>query len=124
SPIAISSNDWSGQPMIPNTTGFLSFQRLGGYNHHNMGDWAIAPKTLGSTNSGLRLPFVAGYRNVKVSPGTIDLIAGNWTGLISVSEPAHGLFLRADDWNGHAGDSNPFDAIPAPLINVSVPEDP
>src|SRR5439155_715885 len=46
-PNAISSNDWSGQPMIANNAGFLSFQRLGGYNHHNMADWAIAPKTLG-----------------------------------------------------------------------------
>ncbi len=113
SPIAITSNDWSGQPMIANNAGFLSFQRLGGYNHHNMADWAIAPKTLGSTNSGLRLPFVAGYRNVKVSPATIDLIAGSWTGSISVSEPAHGLFLHADDWNGHAG------LLPDSLVRVA-----
>src|SRR6266496_1956640 len=121
-PTALPTNAWSGQPLIVNNSGILSFQRVGGYNHHNKADWTIAPKTLGSTNSGLRIPFVAGYRSVITSPATIDLIAGSWTGLISVAEPAKDLFLHADDGTGHAGDSNPFEATAGPVINLSVPE--
>jgi len=41
--------------------------------------------------------------------------AGQWTGDVTISEPATNMWLVADDGSGHAGVSNPFDVQIGPL---------
>ncbi len=54
---------------------------------------------------------------VIVAPTTTsDFVAGRWSGNVTVSEEARSTFLRADEGNGCAGESNPFDVGLPPLV--------
>jgi uncharacterized repeat protein (TIGR01451 family) len=40
-----------------------------------------------------------------------NFVNGTWTGNLTVLQPATNIVLRADDGNGHTGNSNPFDVV-------------
>jgi len=67
--------------------------------------------------------------NFRVAPGTfpppspgftLDFTNGVWAGKISLTNPASGVFLRADDGQGHTGDSAMFSVIGVPVIRALV----
>ncbi len=51
---------------------------------------------------------------VSVSPTTLVLAGGIWSGQVTVLEPADNMYLSVNDGLGHAGASNPFDVVPVP----------
>ncbi|HEY2953182.1 MAG TPA: DUF4082 domain-containing protein [Verrucomicrobiae bacterium] len=50
---------------------------------------------------------------VSISPSSVRLANGIWTGLVVASSPMNSLLLRASDGSGHTGDSNPLQVLPA-----------
>ena len=67
------------------------------------------------------LAQVGSYTSVPISPSTVTLTAGTWTGNVTVLQAATGMTLYANDGNGHVGTSNTFNVLALPPLTVTVP---
>ena len=74
-----------------------------------------------TTSDNVRWWFVGLRYNVglpapiAISPSSTTFSGGVWAGSVTVHDTATGMYLRADDGNGHKVDSATFDVAPAPL---------
>ena len=95
-----------------NASGTGSIQRQGNQDHNTSDDFPwILPRSKGSQNAGLTVPFSGGEIPVSIIPTNIgNFVEGIWNGLVTVLEPASNMFVRADDGNGHSGTSGAFTA--------------
>ena len=120
-PVQIADTTWNGPPVPPNANPALTYQRTGYANHHNSADWIIAPNRFGLPNPALSAP-VSGLVSVSaVTPPTVSLTNGAWSGIITVATPGTNLFLRADDGAGQAGDSGLLTVASLPGLVLQVP---
>ena len=111
-PILIPADEWEGPP-VP---GAAALQRAGQSDSNRASDWIGSTTSgLGTLNAGLSLPFTVGMAGLAMTPTNTGLFsAGIWTGDVSIPVTATDAFLRADDGEGHTGDSDPFDVITPP----------
>jgi len=112
---------WIGDPLPANSSSAKTYQRTGGENHRNAGDWKVAAPTLGAINPLLRLPFPQAIIEYPTDPAAVTLTNGEWTGLLSVGQSGSALTLRADDGHGHTGGSNPFGIQNGPPLTLRLP---
>jgi uncharacterized repeat protein (TIGR01451 family) len=112
---------WTGSSLELNQ-GPATLQRKGNFNHFNAADWETAPDTIGIQNPDLRLPFLADETLIPITPASILLENGTWTGPVTVLEPGAGVSFLADSGNGQSGVCNPFDVLPPPPLSLRVPE--
>ena len=111
---------WQGTlPII--RSGVLTYQRVGGFNHHNAADWVAATNTVGTLHPLCRVPFVDGDNVRSVTPGRIAFTNGVWSGWVTVPEPGASLALRVDDAEGHPGQSERFTLTAQPPLTLDLP---
>jgi hypothetical protein len=83
--------------------------------------WAGTSPTPGATVNvpNIRLDALCGsYVSVPIAPDTSGAFsAGVWNGAITVAQEVTNLFLRADDGEGHCGDSGIFN-VGVPLLDT------
>jgi uncharacterized repeat protein (TIGR01451 family) len=120
-PFAIPSNVWSGPATAANNSFWLTYQRVGHANQHNAADWSLAPSSFGALNQGLALPFLGQNIQLPLMPGSVMLTNGQWIGQVTVGAGGSNVVLRADDNNGHPGNSNPFDVLGLPAVSLQIP---
>lgn len=115
----------------PFGTGYITnTDAAAGFIHHF--EWAPI-----ATTQHVNIPFTIAIRAVDSVGNTVSnftgsisvtsaissnvagpFILGQWSGAITISNLASQLVLRADDHDGHFGNSNPFDV--APTVNLSL----
>jgi uncharacterized repeat protein (TIGR01451 family) len=120
-PASIPPAEWQGLPAPLNPVSTITYQRVGGLDHNNAADWITTNATLGTWNAGLRPPFAAPNRTFPVHPASVQLDQGQWTGLLTLTQPARGVRLRADNGAGLAGDSGTLDVIAGPSLTLVLP---
>ncbi|HWH69126.1 MAG TPA: Calx-beta domain-containing protein, partial [Candidatus Sulfotelmatobacter sp.] len=65
-----------------------------------------------------------GGLNLPVTPGVLSIfVAGVWTGEMTLSETNSAVVLRADDGQGHFGESAAFAVVPLPVLSVQLPSE-
>lgn len=120
-PVPITETEWSGVPVAANSNDALTYQRTGAYDRNNARDWVAGINSFGSLNSGLQLPFFATPLKLAVTPNTLTVSNGVWSGSLVVANPVTNLVLRADDLQGHAGDSASMTIAGPPPLRILVP---
>jgi hypothetical protein len=80
-------------------------------------------QALGTTN-GVLSGFAGSVALTSIAGGALNpavsgnFVHGEWTGSVTVSQPATGVVLVADDGFGHLGYANPIDVIGLPLLSM------
>jgi M6 family metalloprotease-like protein len=121
SPITIPTEHWTGGS-VPFPSGSFSYLRIGNSDHQNATDWTTATPGIGTTNTGLIVPFPGDESPVPVSP-TISgsFVAGVWTGNLAVSDNVNQMRLRAASGQLVSA-SNPFDVSESlGTLGINVP---
>ncbi len=111
---------WVGPPILPFTFGTRSYQRVGIADHNNAADWVVTTPNLGAANPGLRLPMTASAVKAGVTPNIINFTNGLWAGNLAVQTNGRTVLVRADDGDGHSGESNPFYISAGPLLSLQL----
>ena len=112
------ANEWVGPPMLPNQFGARSYQRVGLVDHNNAADWVVTNANVGVLNPGLRLPMTGSPVRIAATPSLINFTNGVWAGNLSVQTNGTTVVVRADDGNGHSGESNPFYISAGPPLSL------
>lgn len=120
-PTTITDTYWNGPPAAPNSNAALTFQRGGHSDYNNAADWAAPTNSFGTLNSCLQTPFVAAPFQYPLAPSSVTLTNGEWSGQLTVTTPGTNVILRADDLNGHAGDSAPLTVLGLPMLELQTP---
>ncbi|MDB6065588.1 MAG: hypothetical protein JWR26_1796 [Pedosphaera sp.] len=110
-PSVITAADWASSTVSPNANPALSYQRSGHINHHDAADWIIATNTFGTFNPSLGYPFIGAFSAITLSPSSLSLTNGLWSGSLIATTPGTNAILRADDGAGHSGDSGQFNIL-------------
>lgn len=101
---------WSGAGVTYAGAGGLSLQRFGGHDSNSADDFLWQGQTKGANNSLLVRPFAAGT-GVSISPTvTANFVGGQWTGNVTVLEPAAQMYLWCIDENRLPTFSSKFNA--------------
>jgi hypothetical protein len=115
---------WSGDGLTPGSrapfeTTVDSWQRLGTSDSNLPNDWNwqhhpdnTDATSLGTTNPALTLPWSAASP-VTMTPASVTLTDGEFLGYVTITQPATGVRLTADDGANHAGISIAFDVATA-----------
>ncbi len=75
--------------------------------------------TNGLVNAFAGTVVLSSTNRIPVNPSVSDaFVLGNWTGSVTVSQPATNIVLVADDGFGHLGYANPITVIGLPLLSV------
>jgi uncharacterized repeat protein (TIGR01451 family) len=122
-PISIPGSEWLGLPAFANTDSAKTYQRIGNRDHNGAIDWINATNSVGLLNTNLRMPFTGTYASIPINPVSAIVTNGEWTGNITISNATAGMFLRADDLNGHPGDSSLFAVLNGLPLRVQIPGD-
>jgi uncharacterized repeat protein (TIGR01451 family) len=120
-PRPITHADWSGLPVAGNQNQSFTYQRVGVSDHHNASDWIATNNSFLAMNKGLLTPFIASPTKLPIDPGTVSFSNGIWAGEIRITSGATNLVLRADDLQGHAGDTAPLTVLGPPSLQIQVP---
>jgi uncharacterized repeat protein (TIGR01451 family) len=120
-PRTITQAEWSGLPVAGNQNQNLTYQRIGFFDHQTANDWISTNNSFMALNPGLGMPFLASPTKIVVTPGTVTLSNGLWAGEVTVTQVATNLILRADDLQGHAGDSSSLLVLSPPPLQIQVP---
>lgn len=120
-PVPIIPSGWFGGAVPLNANQSYTYQRQGNFNHRQALDWFAINRSIGILNSNLSLPFTANYLPIAVSPNSLFLTNGVWSGYLAVEAPGNNILLHADDGNGHPGVSNPFDVVGGSSAVLSLP---
>jgi len=120
-PTTIVPSQWQGAQVAAVGSDAYSYQRVGNNDTSTAADWLTnrAPG-LGTLNTGLTAPFVG--RGLAMAPTTASLVAGVWSGAVTVLQTATGAYFHLDDGAGKVRDSNAFNVLP-PTLFVTVPAD-
>jgi uncharacterized repeat protein (TIGR01451 family) len=120
-PVPILPGGWFGGPVPLNVNLAYTYQRQGDFNQRQALDWIATNRSIGILNSNLSLPFTANYTPIGVSPGSVSLTNGVWSGLLTVDAPGNNVVLHADNEDGNPGVSNPFNVVNGTSVILSLP---
>ncbi|HLP75723.1 MAG TPA: lamin tail domain-containing protein, partial [Candidatus Paceibacterota bacterium] len=111
---------WKGTGLANFPTN-VTFQRVGYANHFRSVDWATNSPTRGSINASLILPWTEAGLWTSVSPSTVQVSNGVWTGSIILPQGSYGTnTLIADNGAGVSGKSAQFNVISKPALNLEI----
>jgi len=111
SPILVIPSGWYGATVPLNSNPAYTYQRQGNFNHRQALDWVATNRSVGTMNPSLGFPFTGNYTAIGVSPGSLFLTNGAWSGLLTIDAPGTNLILHADNGIGNPGTSNPFNVV-------------
>jgi uncharacterized repeat protein (TIGR01451 family) len=106
-PIPIPASEWIGNPLPANTNLNRTWQRIGMRDQNSGIDWTLAPASPGIISSNLNLPFPLN-RTLALTPETVQLSNGVWSGAINVAGIQSNVVLLAEDQHQRLSTSNPF----------------
>jgi hypothetical protein len=102
-------SNWFGDGVTYDRTMGRSLQRRGSHDRDVAGDfaWATVAVARPSQNSGLSSPFGSVLNPIDVSPATVTLAGGVWSGSVTVNEQVQNMFLEIEG-QGLTADSHTF----------------
>ena len=110
-PSSVPPAHWSSPPLNALLDSSLAYQRVGGRDQNNGSDWTYAPRSLGTNNLGLSVPFT----NLIALAATVTplntFVSGVCTGLVTMLEVAPRVQIGVADTQGRGALSNPFDVL-------------
>ncbi|MBI2948521.1 MAG: DUF11 domain-containing protein [Verrucomicrobia bacterium] len=115
-PFQINPALWSGPPVSN------AYVRNGAYNHRRATDWSFGPPSMGRLNNGLTVPFARGESSRALSPDSVTLTNGVWSGPLSLPEDATEVRLRADNRLGLTGDTAAIRVLPRLALRILIPD--
>jgi len=111
-PVDIPPSHWRGAGIPATASEFItSYQRQGLSDRNDSSDWVVAPRTFNSLNPNLAQVFLSENTNVTVRMLPTNFVfftAGQWSGNVTLFDEARSVRLRADDFAGHIGLSEPI----------------
>ncbi|MGA3269003.1 MAG: lamin tail domain-containing protein, partial [Verrucomicrobiota bacterium] len=120
-PVPVLPGGWFGAPVALNANLNYTYQRQGDFDDGEALDWIATNRSIGTLNLGLSLPFAPNYMPVGVSPGSIYLTNGVWSGWLLVVAGGSNVVLQADDGSGNPGTSNPFNVVNGAAVELLLP---
>lgn len=118
-PIPIPTSQWTSSPIAANTSTSVTYQRKGSTDQNSNADWTTAAPSLGTLNTGMTIPFT-GVGTIPITPAISGAFtSGIWTGNVTVTQPATGMLLVANDASSHTGISNAFNVSTSAGMGVT-----
>ena len=109
---------WTGAGITLGASTTAAFIRAGTDDHNTIANWSYTTASKGTLNAGLTLPFPGASVPVPITPSSVALVNGVFTGSISAGAVGTGVRVTANDGASHIGLTNSFDTVapPAPVI--------
>jgi hypothetical protein len=120
--ITVPTSVWSGDG-LPSVTGEIVKTRKGQADLNSGADWDVGTSETnrGVQNPNLTVPFGGAPISVPVTPNSVNVVNGVWTGTLSIGQLATAVRLTANDGANHVGESNSFDVVNPPVPSINSP---
>ena len=123
--------DFSFNNVVPSTYSYYAYAPVGSLRtayassnntNGNPLNWSGTTSPSGSPILGVPSVQLTRATAVTITPTVSGSFTGGvWTGNVTVNQAATGVYLRADDGSGHAGNSNTFNVAGLLPVRISVP---
>ncbi len=120
--IRVLAAQWSGNGAT--AINFQGIKTRGGTTDLNTAvDWTegASDANKGIQNTGLTVPFIPPPPTYTVTPSSVTLTSGVWSGNLSITSVVNTIHLVANDGAGHTGNSNNFNVAAAPPPVITSP---
>ncbi len=119
SPVPVPAAHWNGAPVAGFGDVFSSYLRYGTLDHDNATDWLPGPRTVGTNNTALLVPFTNWTSVPMIAAPVTNWAGGVGTVSVTILDEARSVSLGVTDGGGHAGQSMSFDVLAVEDISVT-----